>query len=91
LKEAKALLVMTLVARRATAWAHDVIASTSINKGQVRDDAMRRFAADITAALAIIDEPDEDPDANLPTAADVRGILAPARDDEQEAETEAAK
>jgi hypothetical protein len=56
LKEAQALLVMSLVARRASSWAHDVIASTSINKGQVKDEAMRRFAKDITDALAIIDE-----------------------------------
>lgn len=58
MKESKALLVMSLIARRSSSWMHDIITSRSINQGEVSEDAMRRFAKDITDALAIIDEPD---------------------------------
>lgn len=58
MKEGKALLIMSLIARRSSSWMHDVVTSRSVNRGEVSDDAMRRFAKDITDALAIIDEPE---------------------------------
>jgi hypothetical protein len=58
MKEAKALLVMTLIARRSSAWAHDIICSRPINDGEVSDDAMLRFANDIRDALDILTDPE---------------------------------
>lgn len=55
MKEDQALLAMTLIARRATSWAHDVICSRSINDGKVSDDAIVRFKRDIQSALEILD------------------------------------
>jgi hypothetical protein len=51
----KALLVMTLVARRSSAWAHDVITGGG---GEVSGDAIQRYEKDITDALAILADPD---------------------------------
>lgn len=53
--EETALLAMTLIARRASSWAHDVICSRSISDGKFSDDAVDRFRRDITEALAILD------------------------------------
>ena len=55
MKEQQALLAMTLVARRAAMWAHDVLSSHSINEGEISDDAASRFKSDIMEALAILD------------------------------------
>jgi hypothetical protein len=57
-KQAKALLVMTLVARRSAAWAHDVVTSGPINDGEVSDDAIQRYAKDIMDALTILTDPE---------------------------------
>lgn len=57
----KALLVMTLVARRSTAWAHDIICSHSINDGVISDDAIQRYTRDIMEALAILADPERGP------------------------------
>lgn len=58
MKEAKALHIMTLISRRSSAWAFDVVSTTSINNGEVKDESMRRFAKEITDALELIDDPD---------------------------------
>jgi len=58
MKEAKALLVMTLIARRSSAWAHDIMCSRPINNGEVSDDAMQRFTNDIRDALDILTDPE---------------------------------
>jgi hypothetical protein len=58
MKEAKALHVMTLIARRSSAWAFDVISTTRINHGEVRDESMQRFAKEITDALDLLNDPD---------------------------------
>lgn len=55
MKEDQALLAMTLIARRASAWAHDIVCSRSINDGQVSEDAVSRFKHDIHEALGILD------------------------------------
>lgn len=57
MKQSKALLVMTLVARRSAMWAHDVVTSTPINNGEVSDDAIERYTKEITEALAILTDP----------------------------------
>ena len=49
---------MTLVARRSSAWAHDIVTSGPINNGEVSDDAMQRYARDIMEALTILTDPD---------------------------------
>lgn len=48
-------MVMTLVARRSSAWAHDVITG---GRSDVRDEAIQRYAKDITDALAILTDPE---------------------------------
>lgn len=58
MKQEKALLVMTLIARRSTAWAHDIVCSSSISNGEVSDEAMQRYASDIMNALAILTDPE---------------------------------
>jgi len=58
MKQEKALLVMTLVARRSTAWAHDILCSSSINDGKVSDDAIQRYSRDIMEALTILTDPE---------------------------------
>lgn len=59
MKEAKALLVMSLVARRSSAWMHDIVCTSSISDGEVGDDAVQRYTKDIMDALAIFDRADE--------------------------------
>lgn len=51
---------MTLVARRSSAWAHDIIAGAPADlvKGEVRDEAIQRYAKDIMDALAILTDPE---------------------------------
>lgn len=58
MKQEKALLVMSLVARRSAAWAHDIVTTMPINQGEVSDESMGRFKKEITDALAILDDPD---------------------------------
>ena len=58
MKQEKALLVMTLVARRSSAWAHDVVTSMPINEGEVSDESIRRYTKEIMEALAILTDPD---------------------------------
>lgn len=58
MREARALHVMMLIARRSSAWAFDVISTTSINEGEVKDEAMQRFAKEITDVLDLINNPD---------------------------------
>lgn len=55
MKRAKALLVMTLVARRSSSWAHDVITGGA---GDVSDDAIQRYTRDIMEALTILTDQD---------------------------------
>lgn len=52
----KALLVMTLVARRSSAWAHDIVSGSPISDGTVSDDAVSRYAKDIMEALTVLTE-----------------------------------
>lgn len=54
MKDDQALLVMSLIARRASSWAHDIICCRSINEGQISDDAVARFKRDIQQALDIL-------------------------------------
>lgn len=58
MKQEKALLVMTLIARRSATWAHDIVCSSPINNGEVSDDAMQRYSKDIMEALAILNDPE---------------------------------
>ena len=58
MKEARALHVMSLIARRSSSWAFDVISTTSINNGEVKEDAMQRFAKEITDVLDLINDPE---------------------------------
>ena len=58
MKETKAMHVISLIARRSSAWAFDVISTASINNGEVRDEAMQRFAKEITDALDLLNDPD---------------------------------
>lgn len=58
MKESKALHVMTLIARRSSVWAFDVVSTTSINRGEVKDDDMRRFAKEITDVLELLNDPE---------------------------------
>lgn len=58
MNENQALLAMTLVARRAAMWVHDVMCSRPIGDGQVSKDACDRFRAEILEALAILDRPE---------------------------------
>lgn len=55
MKRAKALLIMTLIARRSSAWAHDVVTSC---QPEISDDAIQRYTRDITEALAILNNPE---------------------------------
>lgn len=56
MREAKALHIMSLIARRSSSWTFDVISTRSINDGEVKDEAMHRFAKEITDALELIDD-----------------------------------
>lgn len=53
----KALLVMTLVARRSSAWAHDLICSMPITS-EFSDEAAQRYVRDIMDAIAILTDQD---------------------------------
>lgn len=55
----QAMLAMTLIARRASAWAHDKTASQSISNGYFKREAIVRFKRDILEALAILDRDHE--------------------------------
>lgn len=55
MRREKALLVMTLVARRSSAWAHDIITG---GPSDVRDEAIQRYARDVMDALAILTDPE---------------------------------
>lgn len=58
MRQEKVLLVMSLIARRSSAWMHDVVCSTPISHGEVSDDAVQRFTNDIKEALAILTDPE---------------------------------
>lgn len=55
MKRSKALLVMTLIARRSAAWANDIVCAGDT---EVSDQAMDRFANDIRHALDILTDPE---------------------------------
>lgn len=55
MNEDQALLAMTLIARRASSWAHDIICSKPISEGKISADAVERFKQEIREALAVLD------------------------------------
>lgn len=55
--EDQALLAMTLVARRASDWAHSVVTSKPFSDGVITGESVARFRSEILAALAILDRP----------------------------------
>lgn len=65
----KALLVMTLIARRSSAWAHDIVTG---RPGEISEESVRSFSRDIRDALDILNDPtrgswiESDPDVERP-------------------------
>lgn len=55
--EDQALLAMTLVARRASDWAHSVVTSKPFSDGVITRESVARFRSEILEALAILDRP----------------------------------
>lgn len=53
--EHQALLAISLVARRASIWAHDILCNRPISDGKISVDTAERFKKDILEALSILD------------------------------------